>query len=50
MTLATQFLMEIFVGSMGMAFATPLLVITMVLVKQLYLKQDWCLTTVRLKE
>ncbi|HYR83455.1 MAG TPA: AI-2E family transporter [Terriglobia bacterium] len=49
-TLVSQFFMEIFVGGMGIAFATPLLVVSMVLVKQLYFKQDWYLKTVRLKE
>jgi predicted PurR-regulated permease PerM len=50
MILATQFLMEIFAGTAGVTVATPLMVVTMVLVKQLYFKQDWRLKTVRLKE
>jgi predicted PurR-regulated permease PerM len=50
MILATQFLMEIFAGTTGITFATPLMVVTMVLIKHLYFKQDWRLKTVRSKE
>jgi predicted PurR-regulated permease PerM len=39
--LATQFLMEIFGGILGVTLATPLMVVTMVLIKNLYFKQDW---------
>ena len=39
--LATQFLMDIFVGVIGVTFATPLMVIAMVLIKKLYFKQEW---------
>jgi predicted PurR-regulated permease PerM len=41
MILATQFLMELFAGTLGVMFATPLMVIAMVLIKELYFKQDW---------
>ena len=41
MILATQFLMEIFVGILGVTLATPLMVVAMVLIKNLYFKQDW---------
>jgi len=41
MILATQFLMEIFAGIVGVTFATPLMVVAMVLIKNLYFKQDW---------
>jgi len=37
--LASQFLMELFAGMIGVTFATPLMVIAMVLVKKLYFKQ-----------
>ena len=40
MILATQFLMEIFVGILGVTLAT-LMVVAMVLIKNLYFKQDW---------
>jgi predicted PurR-regulated permease PerM len=39
--LATQFLMDIFAGTAGVTFATPLMVVAMVLIKKLYFKQDW---------
>jgi predicted PurR-regulated permease PerM len=39
--LATQFLMELFAGVVGVTFATPLMVVAMVLIKRLYFKQDW---------
>ncbi len=39
--LATQFLMELFLGILGVTLATPLMVVTMVLIKNLYFKQDW---------
>lgn len=41
MILATQFLLEIFTGTLGVAFGTPLMVVAMVLIKNLYFKQDW---------
>ena len=41
MILAVQFLMELFAGTLGVMFATPLLVVSMVLIKELYFKQDW---------
>jgi predicted PurR-regulated permease PerM len=41
MILATQFLMELFAGTVGVTFATPLMVVAMVLIKKLYFKQDW---------
>jgi putative permease len=41
MILATQFLMEVFAGTVGVTFATPLMVVAMVLIKRLYFKQDW---------
>src|SRR5207237_1612717 len=41
MILATQFLMELFAGTVGVTFATPLMVVAMVLIKTLYFKQDW---------
>jgi predicted PurR-regulated permease PerM len=41
MILATQFLMNLFVGTVGITFATPLMVVAMVLIKKLYFKQDW---------
>jgi predicted PurR-regulated permease PerM len=39
--LATQFLMHLFAGSVGLALATPLMVVAMVLIKELYFKQEW---------
>jgi predicted PurR-regulated permease PerM len=39
--LAMQFLMHLFAGSVGLALATPLMVVAMVLIKELYFKQDW---------
>jgi len=39
--LASQFLMEIFGGILGVTFATPLMVVAMVLIKNFYFKQDW---------
>jgi predicted PurR-regulated permease PerM len=39
--LATQFLVEVFAGFVGVTFATPLMVVAMVLIKRLYFKQDW---------
>jgi predicted PurR-regulated permease PerM len=39
--LATQFLMELFAGTVGVMLATPLMVIAMVLIKQLYFGQEW---------
>jgi len=41
MILATQFIMELFAGTVGVTFATPLMVVAMVLIKKLYFKQDW---------
>jgi len=41
MILATQFLMELCVGILGVTLATPLMVVTMVPIKNLYFKQDW---------
>jgi predicted PurR-regulated permease PerM len=41
MILAAQFLMELFAGVIGVTFATPLMVVGMVLIKRLYFKQDW---------
>jgi predicted PurR-regulated permease PerM len=41
MILAGQFLMELFAGTVGVTFATPLMVVGMVLVKKLYFRQDW---------
>lgn len=39
--LAMQFLMELFVGVVGVTFGTPLMVVGMVLIKKLYFKQEW---------
>jgi len=39
--LAVQFLMERFVGIIGVALATPLLVVAMVLIQRLYYDQNW---------
>jgi predicted PurR-regulated permease PerM len=39
--LATQFLTHLFAGSIGLALATPLMVVAMVLIKELYFKQEW---------
>lgn len=41
MILATQFLMQAFAGTVGVTFATPLMVVAMVFIKRLYFKQDW---------
>jgi predicted PurR-regulated permease PerM len=41
MILAVQFLTEIFAGTLGVMFATPLMVVAMVLIKELYFKQEW---------
>ena len=39
--LATQFLMHLFAGTVGVMLATPLMVVAMVLIKELYFKQEW---------
>ncbi len=39
--LATQFLMELFAGIVGVMIATPLMVVGMVLIKELYFEQKW---------
>jgi predicted PurR-regulated permease PerM len=39
--LAMQFLMELFAGIVGVMLATPLMVVAMVLIKELYFKQEW---------
>jgi len=39
--LAMQFLMDLFGGFIGVTFATPLMVVAMVLIKKLYFKQEW---------
>jgi len=39
--LTNQLFMHAFAGAAGLTFATPLLVVAMVLVKRLYFKQDW---------
>ena len=39
--LATQFLMELFAGIIGVMLATPLMVVSMVLIKELYFEQKW---------
>jgi predicted PurR-regulated permease PerM len=39
--LAMQFLMDLFAGFIGVMFATPLMVVAMVLIKKLYFKQEW---------
>jgi predicted PurR-regulated permease PerM len=41
MILAVQFLMELFAGTVGVTFASPLMVVAMVLIKELYFKTDW---------
>jgi predicted PurR-regulated permease PerM len=41
MILAMQFLMHVFAGTVGVTFATPLMVVAMVMIKRLYFKQDW---------
>jgi predicted PurR-regulated permease PerM len=41
MILAMQFLMDLFFGKIGVTFATPLMVVAMVLIKKLYFKQEW---------
>jgi predicted PurR-regulated permease PerM len=45
MILAMQFLMDLFFGTVGVTFATPLMVVAMVLIKNLYFKQAWDDTT-----
>jgi len=39
--LVTQFLLELFAGVVGVMFATPLMVVAMVLIKELYFGQEW---------
>jgi len=39
--LVTQFFMKLFAGSVGVMLATPLMVIAMVLIKELYFGQEW---------
>jgi predicted PurR-regulated permease PerM len=39
--LTTQLFMHTFAGATGLAFATPAMVVAMVLIKRLYFKQDW---------
>ena len=39
--LATQFLMELFAGIVGVMLASPLMVVAMVLIKELYFEQKW---------
>ena len=39
--LAMQFLMELFAGVVGVMLATPLMVVAMVLIKELYFGQQW---------
>jgi predicted PurR-regulated permease PerM len=39
--LANQFLMELLVGVVGVALATPLLVVEMVLIERLYFHEEW---------
>jgi predicted PurR-regulated permease PerM len=39
--LASQFLMEVLAGVVGIMMATPLLVVAMVLIHRLYLQQSW---------
>jgi len=41
MILAMQFLMELFAGTVGVTLGTPLMVVAMVLIKELYFEQDW---------
>jgi predicted PurR-regulated permease PerM len=41
MILATQFVMQLFAGIIGVTLATPLMVVAMVLIKKLYFKQEW---------
>jgi predicted PurR-regulated permease PerM len=41
MILAMQFLMDLFAGVIGVTFATPLMVVAMVLIKKLYFQQEW---------
>jgi len=41
MILAVQFLMELFAGTVGVTFASPFMVVAMVLIKELYFKTDW---------
>jgi predicted PurR-regulated permease PerM len=43
--LVTQFVMQLFAGAIGLTFATPLMVIGMVLIKELYFRQQWTETT-----
>jgi predicted PurR-regulated permease PerM len=39
--LTSQLFMHAFAGAAGLMFATPLMVVAMVLIKRLYFKQDW---------
>ncbi len=39
--LTSQLFMHAFAGAAGLTFATPMLVVAMVLIKRLYFKQDW---------
>ena len=39
--LATQFLMDLFSGRLGIMFATLLMVVAMVLIQELYFKREW---------
>ena len=39
--LTSQLFMHAFAGAAGLTFATPLMVVAMVLIKRLYFKQDW---------
>jgi predicted PurR-regulated permease PerM len=41
MILATQFVLELFAGTVGVMLATPLMVVGMVLIKELYFGQEW---------
>jgi predicted PurR-regulated permease PerM len=41
MILAMQFLLHLLIGIVGVMFATPLMVVAMVLIKELYFNQDW---------
>jgi len=45
MILTTQFVMHLFGRVIGLTFATPLMVVGMVLIKELYFRQDWTETT-----
>jgi predicted PurR-regulated permease PerM len=39
--LVTQFVLELFAGIPGIMLATPLMVVAMVLIKELYFGQQW---------